>query len=85
MPATLKVTHKAIGAEVRRAAYEVEVDGRPVGSVEMNNTLEIPVALVAGRGQLTGRTRSRDGGRRGRSRRRGCRSPRLVSRKVEAL
>src|ERR1700759_1436772 len=43
MSATLKVTHKAIGAEVRRAAYDVEVDGRPVGSVEMNNTLEIPV------------------------------------------
>ena len=43
MSATLKVTHKAIGAEVRRAAYEVEVDGRAAGSVEMNNTLEIPV------------------------------------------
>jgi hypothetical protein len=43
MSATLKVTHKAIGAEVRRAAYDVEVDGRPVGSVEMNNTLELPV------------------------------------------
>jgi hypothetical protein len=43
MSATLKVTHKAIGAEVRRAAYDIEVDGRPVGSVEMNNTLEISV------------------------------------------
>ena len=43
MSATFKVTHKAIGAEVRRAAYDVEVDGRPVGSVEMSNTLEIPV------------------------------------------
>jgi hypothetical protein len=43
MSATLKVTHKAIGAEVRRADYDVEIDGRPVGSVEMNNTLEIAV------------------------------------------
>lgn len=43
MSATLKVTHKAIGAEVRRDAYDVEVDNRRVGSVEMNDTLEIPV------------------------------------------
>ena len=27
MPATLKVTHKAIGAEVRRGTYDVVVDG----------------------------------------------------------
>ena len=43
MPATLKVTHKAIGAEVRRGAYEVVVDGERAGSVEMNHTIEIPV------------------------------------------
>ena len=43
MPATLKLTHKAIGAEVRRAIYDVVVDGRRVGSVEVNNTIEIPV------------------------------------------
>ena len=43
MPATLKVTHKAIGAEVRRRPYDVVVDGQPVGSVEMNRTIEIPV------------------------------------------
>ena len=43
MPATLKVTHKAIGAEVRRGAYDVVVDGERVGSVEMNHTIEIPV------------------------------------------
>jgi hypothetical protein len=43
MPATLKMTHKAIGAEVRRAPYDVVVDGQRVGSVEMNNTVEIPV------------------------------------------
>jgi hypothetical protein len=41
--ATLKLTHKAIGAEVRRGTYDVMVDGEPVGSVEMNNTSEIPI------------------------------------------
>jgi hypothetical protein len=43
MSATLKLTHKAIGAEVRRGPYDVLIDGQRVGSVEMNNTVEIPV------------------------------------------
>lgn len=43
MAATLKLTHKAIGAEVRRHPYDVVVDGKPAGSVEMNDTIEIPV------------------------------------------
>jgi len=43
MPATLKLTHKSIGVEVRRGAYDVVVDGERVGSVEMNNTVEVPV------------------------------------------
>ena len=43
MAATLRVTHKAIGAEVRRATYDVMVDGERVGSVEMNDTTEIPI------------------------------------------
>ena len=43
MSATLKLTHKAIGAEVRRGAYDVVIDGERVGSVEMNDTIEIPV------------------------------------------
>src|SRR3984957_6614323 len=43
MSATLRLTHRAIGAEVRRGAYDVVVDGERVGSVEMNNTIEIPV------------------------------------------
>lgn len=46
MSATLKITHKAIGAEVRRGAYDVFVNGERVGSVEMNDTIEIPI--VAG-------------------------------------
>jgi hypothetical protein len=43
MTATLKMTHKAIGAEVRRGAYDVVVDGQRAGSVDMNATIEIPV------------------------------------------
>lgn len=43
MSATLKLTHKAIGAEVRRGAYDCVVDGERVGSVEMNSTIEIPI------------------------------------------
>jgi hypothetical protein len=43
MSATLKLTHKAIGAEVRRGTYDVVLDGQRVGSVEMNDTIEIPV------------------------------------------
>ena len=41
--ATLTLTHKAIGAEVRRGPYDVVVDGERAGSVEMNRTIEIPV------------------------------------------
>ena len=43
MSATLKLTHKAIGVEVRRGTYEVVVDGERVGSLEMNDTIEIPI------------------------------------------
>ena len=43
MSATLKLTHKAIGAEVRRGAYDIELDGKRVGSVNMNDTFETPV------------------------------------------
>ena len=43
MSATLKLTHEAIGAEVRRGTYDLVVDGKRVGSVEMNDTIEIPI------------------------------------------
>ena len=43
MSATLELTHKAIGAEVRRNPYDVFLDGRQVGSVKMNDTIDIPV------------------------------------------
>ncbi len=43
MPATLRITHKAIGAEVRRSAYNIEVDGNRVGAVNVNETFETSV------------------------------------------
>lgn len=43
MAATLKVRHAAIGVEVRRGTYAVIVDGKRVGSVDMNGTIELQV------------------------------------------
>ena len=43
MPATLRLTHKAVGAEVRRGTFDVIVDGERVGSVEMNRSIEVPI------------------------------------------
>jgi hypothetical protein len=43
MPATLKLTHKAIGVEVRRGTFDVVVDGERVRLLEMNKTIEIPI------------------------------------------
>jgi hypothetical protein len=43
MAATLKLTHKAIGAEVRRGTYDIVLDGQRAGSLKMNNTIEIPI------------------------------------------
>lgn len=43
MSATLKLTHKTIGVEVRRGTYEVVLDGQRVGSVALNDTFETPV------------------------------------------
>jgi len=43
MSATLKLTHKTVGVEIRRATYDVVVDGQPAGSVELNETIDIAV------------------------------------------
>src|SRR5271168_2218310 len=43
MSATLKLTHKAIGVEVRRGTFDVVVDGERVGSLDMNEAIEIPI------------------------------------------
>ena len=43
MSATLKLTHKTIGVEVRRGTYDVVVDGQRAGSLELNETVDLPV------------------------------------------
>jgi hypothetical protein len=65
MSATLKLTHKAIGAEVRRSPYDIVLDGERVGSVEMNDTFEASVepgrhTLQARSGRSSSRTKTFD-------------------------
>src|SRR6202035_323938 len=43
MSATLKLTHKTIGVEIRRGTYDVVIDGKPSGSLELNETIHMPV------------------------------------------
>ena len=43
MTATLRITHRSIGVEVRRGAYEIVLDGRPGGTVGMNQVVDLPV------------------------------------------
>jgi hypothetical protein len=43
MTATLKMAHQAIGVEVRRGTYDIVVDGQRAGSLEMSDTIELPV------------------------------------------
>jgi hypothetical protein len=43
MSATLTLTHKTIGVEVRRGPYEILLDGQRAGKVELNDTFETPV------------------------------------------
>jgi hypothetical protein len=43
MAATLRLVHKAIGVEVRRGTYDVVLDGERVGSLELNDPIEIPI------------------------------------------
>ena len=60
MPATLKLTHNAIGVEVRRDPYDIVLDGQIAGSVKMNDTIEIPLATGSHTLQLrSGRNSSR--------------------------
>ena len=43
MPATLRVAHKVVGAEVRRGTFDVVVDGKRAASVEKHGTFETAV------------------------------------------
>ena len=63
MSATLKLTHKTLGVEVRRGTYDIVVDGQRAGSVEMNDTIEIPIkpgrhTLQVRSGRSSSRTRT---------------------------
>jgi hypothetical protein len=65
MAATLKLTHRAIGVEVRRGTYDVVLDGERVGSLELNNTFETPVGpgrhtLQVRNGRNSSRTKTFD-------------------------
>jgi hypothetical protein len=40
---TLKLTHTTIGVEVRRGTYDIVVDGKAAGSLELNETIDIPI------------------------------------------
>ena len=65
MAATLKLTHRSIGVEVRRGTYTVVLDGERVGSLELNNTFETPVqpgphTLQVRNGRNSSRTKSFD-------------------------
>jgi hypothetical protein len=42
--ATLKVTRRSTGIELRRGQFEVRVDGTSVGSIENDQTVDTPIA-----------------------------------------
>ena len=65
MCATLKLTHKTIGVEVRRGTYDAVVDGKHAGTLELNETIDIPVepghhTLQVRNGRNSSRTKTFD-------------------------
>ena len=65
MSATLKLTHKTIGVEVRRGTYDVVLDGTPAGSLALNDPIEIPIepghhTLQVRNGRNSSRTKTFD-------------------------
>jgi hypothetical protein len=65
MAATLQLTRKTIGVEVRRGTYDVVVDRKPAGSLELNETIDIPVepgrhTLQVRNGRNSSRTKTFD-------------------------
>lgn len=43
MPATLRLTRKGVGVELRRGQFEILVDGRGIGSIDYGVTAEVSV------------------------------------------
>jgi hypothetical protein len=65
MAATLKLTHRAIGVEVRRGTYDVVLEGERAGSLELNDPIELPVepgrhTLQVRNGRNSSRTKTFD-------------------------
>ncbi len=65
MSATLKLTHKTIGVEVRRGTYDTVVDGETARTLEVNETIDIPVepgrhTLQVRNGRNSSRTKTFD-------------------------
>ena len=65
MVATLELTHKSIGVEIRRGTYDIVVDGLHAESLEMNDSIEIPIeagrhTLKVRSGRMSSRTRTFD-------------------------
>jgi hypothetical protein len=65
MSATLKLTHSTIGVEVRRGTYDAMVDGEHAGTLELNETIDIPVepghhTLQVRNGRNSSRTKTVD-------------------------
>jgi hypothetical protein len=65
MAATLKLTHRAIGVEVRRGTYDVVLDGERGRSLELNDPIEIQVepgrhTLQVRNGRNSSRTKTFD-------------------------
>lgn len=44
MPATLRLTREGTLIEWRRGIFDVVVDGKSVGSIELHNTIALPIA-----------------------------------------
>jgi len=45
MPATLKLIRKALGIELRRGLFDIQLDGRSVGSISRDQTVTAPLEL----------------------------------------
>jgi hypothetical protein len=44
VPATLKLIREGVGIELRRGTFDVLVDGKSVGSIELHSTVEAAIA-----------------------------------------
>lgn len=43
MSGTLRLTREGVGIELRRGPFEISIDGKSVGSIEYQETVETPV------------------------------------------